>query len=94
LILAKWYKETIQNGLLDAVYTNKNKVVGVNLNDPAIKEQIYDRYLKAYKKEHLTISRKIQYPDGQVVPRKYFSGVLLILVILPCLMMESYGCSF
>ena len=31
LILAKWYKETIQNGLLDAVYTNKNKVAGVNL---------------------------------------------------------------
>ena len=34
LILAKWYKETIQNGLLDALYTNKNKVAGVNLNDP------------------------------------------------------------
>jgi len=26
LILAKWYKKTIQNGLLDAVYTNKNKI--------------------------------------------------------------------
>ena len=50
LILAKWYKETIQNGLLDAVYTNKKKVAGVNLNDPAVKEQIYHRYLQAYKK--------------------------------------------
>src|SRR5208283_1296540 len=27
MILAKWYKQTIQNALLDAVYTNKNKIV-------------------------------------------------------------------
>ncbi|MBI3602327.1 MAG: hypothetical protein HY209_05480 [Candidatus Omnitrophica bacterium] len=38
LILAKWYKETIKNGLLEAVYTNKNKTAGVNLTDPAVKE--------------------------------------------------------
>jgi len=74
LILAKWYKETIQNGLLDAVYTNKNKVAGVNLNDPAIKEQIYERYLKAYKKGAFNFIKEDPTPDGQIVPRKYFSG--------------------
>ncbi len=74
LILAKWYKETIQNGLLDAVYTNKNKIVGVNLNDPAVKEQIYERYLKAYKKGAFNYIKEDLTPDGQVVPRKYFSG--------------------
>lgn len=74
LILAKWYKETIQNGLLDAVYTNKNKVVGVNLNDPTVKEQIYERYLKAYKKGAFNYIKEDPTPDGQVVPRKYFSG--------------------
>ena len=74
LILAKWYKETIQNGLLDAVYTNRNKVAGVNLNDPAIKEQIYERYLKAYKKGAFNYIKEDPTPDGQVVPRKYFSG--------------------
>ena len=74
LILAKWYKETIQNGLLDAVYTNKNKVAGVNLNDLTVKEQIYNRYLQAYKKGAFNYIKEDQTPDGQVVPRKYFSG--------------------
>ena len=79
LILAKWYKETIQNGLLDAIYTNKNKVAGVNLNDPAVKEQIYERYLKAYKKGVFNYIKEDPTPDGQVVPRKYFSGGLQIM---------------
>ncbi len=74
LILAKWYKETIQNGLLDAVYTNKNKVAGVNLHDPAVKEQIYERYLKAYKKGAFNYIKEDPTPEGQIVPRKYFSG--------------------
>jgi len=74
LILAKWYKETIQNGLLDAVYTNKNKVIGVNLNDPSVKEQIYNRYLQAYKKGAFNYIKEDSTSNGQVVPRKYFSG--------------------
>jgi len=79
LILAKWYKETIQNGLLDAVYTNKNKVAGVNVNDPTAKEQIYERYLKAYKKGAFNYIKEDPTPDGQVVPRKYFSGGLELM---------------
>jgi len=74
LILAKWYKETIQNGLLDAIYTNKNKVSGVNLNDPAIKEQIYQRYLQAYKKGVFNYIKDGSLSNGQMMPRKYFSG--------------------
>ncbi len=74
LILAKWYKKTIQNGLLDALYTNKNKVVGVNLDDPAVKEQIYNRYLQAYKKGAFNYIKEDPTPEGQIVPRKYFSG--------------------
>ena len=59
---------------MDAVYTNKNKIAGVNLNDPAVKEQIYERYLKAYKKGAFNYIKEDPTPDGQVVPRKYFSG--------------------
>ena len=82
LILAKWYKETIQNGLLDAIYTNKNKVAGVNLNDPAVKEQIYQRYIQAYKKGAFNYIKESPMPDGQVVPRKYFSGGFKWKVVL------------
>lgn len=74
LILAKWYKETIQNALLDALYTNKNKLSGVNLKDPTIKEQIYERYLKAYKRGAFNYIKEDPTPEGQVMPRKYFSG--------------------
>jgi len=76
LILAKWYKETIQNGLLDAVYTNQNKVAGVDLNDPSVKEEIYQRYLQAYKKGAFNYIKDDLTPDGQSVSRKYFSGGL------------------
>ncbi len=74
LILAKWYRQTIQNSLLDAVYTNKNKIAGVNLSDPTLKEQIYERYLKAYKKGAFNYIKDDPTPNGQFVPRKYFSG--------------------
>ena len=74
LILAKWYKETIQNGLLDAVYTNKMKTAGVNLADPAVKAQIYNRYLQAYKKGVFNYIKEDATSGGQSIPRKYFSG--------------------
>ena len=42
--------------------------------DHAIKEQIYNRYLQAYKKGAFNYIKEDPTPDGQVVPRKYFSG--------------------
>lgn len=74
LILAKWYKETVKNGLLEAVYIDQKKTAGVNLGDPAVKEQIYERYLQAYKKGVFNYIKEDPMPDGQSVPRKYFSG--------------------
>ena len=43
LILAKWYKETVRNALFETVYTNKDKIAGINLSDFTLKQQIYDR---------------------------------------------------
>jgi HEAT repeat protein len=74
MILAKWYKGTIQNGLLEALYTNKKKLAGVNLDDPGVKEQIYHRYLQAYKTGVFNYIKEDPASDGQTVPRKYFSG--------------------
>jgi|GEM_PF-3427580 len=74
LILAKWYKETIKNSLLETLYTDKSKIAGVNLNDLAVKEQIYDRYLQAYKKGVFNYIKEEQSASGQTIPRKYFSG--------------------
>ena len=50
LILANWYKNALKQALLNQAYANQNKIKGIDLEDKTIKEQIYQRYLKAYKK--------------------------------------------
>ncbi|MEI7999626.1 MAG: hypothetical protein WCH62_09015, partial [Candidatus Omnitrophota bacterium] len=50
MILATWYKKNLKEALLNQVYSNKAKLNGVDVSDKTIKEQIYQEYLKAYKK--------------------------------------------
>ena len=57
------------------MYANRSKVHGINLKDPAVKQEIYDQYLKAYKKGVFNyIKEDINAVSGQPMPRKYFSG--------------------
>src|SRR5208283_3541738 len=75
LILATWYKKKIKDSILTKVYTDKNKVVGVNINDPREKEKIYQRYLQAFKKGVYNYIKEDHDPVTQeTLPRKYFSG--------------------
>ena len=77
MILAVWFKNNLKQALLNQVYTNRSKVNGVNVDDPSIKEQIYQQYLKAYKKGVFNyIKEEVDQTNQQVVPRKYFSGGL------------------
>ncbi len=73
LILAKWYKQTIQNRLLESVFTNQKKTSGINLDDLTLKEQIYRRYLEAYKKGVFNYVKE-DGAQGNSTLRKYFSG--------------------
>ena len=74
-ILAKWYRAEIQKTILAQVYVNKKKIAGIDLDDNTIKEQIYQRYLRAYKKGVFNyIKEDSENLTGQIVPRKYFSG--------------------
>ena len=50
LILATWYKKKIKDSILEQVYADKNKVAGVNIDDPKEKERIYRQYLQSFKK--------------------------------------------
>jgi len=75
LILAKWYKETIKESLLSQVYVDQNKVAGVESSDATVKDQIYDRYMQAYKKGvYNYIKEDYDALSQEVIPRKYFSG--------------------
>ena len=75
LILATWYKKKIKDSILEQVYGDKNKVAGVNIDDPKEKERIYQRYLQAFKKGvYNYIKEDVDPATQEIVPRKYFSG--------------------
>jgi hypothetical protein len=73
LILASWYKNNLKEALLNQVYTGKSTVKGIDIEDKNIKQQIYDRYLLAYKKGVFNFIKEDEV-NNQVIPRKYFSG--------------------
>ncbi len=80
IILASWYKKNLKEALLNQVYANKSKIKGINLNDPTVKEAIYQQYIKAYKKGVFNyIKEDINTVNGQAEPRKYFSGGVLAI---------------
>ena len=50
LILAKWYKESMKNSLLNSIYVDQHKTAGVEMDDVTVKERIYRQYMDAYRK--------------------------------------------
>lgn len=75
LILATWYKRTLKESLLGKIYVDQNKVTGVDVEDKAIKERIYEQYVEAYRKGVYNFVQEEFDPIMQtVIPRKYFSG--------------------
>ncbi len=73
IILASWYKNNLKQSLLNETYSNKSTVKGIDIDDKTIKQQIYERYLQAYKKGVFNYIKET--PEG--APKKYFSGGVL-----------------
>lgn len=75
LILATWYKKKVKDSILAQVYADKNKVAGVNIDDPDEKQKIYEQYLQAFKKGvYNYIKEDVDPVTQETIPRKYFSG--------------------
>ncbi|GEM_PF-3341196 len=74
MILSTWYKRALKDALLNQVYSNKSKTNGVENADPAVKEKIYQQYLEAYRKGVFNYIKEESVPNGDTIPRKYFSG--------------------
>ncbi len=101
LILATWYKKKIKDSILTMVYADKNKVQGVNIEDPQEKQKIYQQYLKAFKKgvfnyikEEVGSVPGMSSKEQGIFPRKYFSGGYSLLTIgdkLKTLLKASVG---
>ncbi|MBF0386231.1 MAG: hypothetical protein HQL20_00080 [Candidatus Omnitrophica bacterium] len=88
MIMASWYKQALKGALLNQVYTNKAKTGGVQVDDQSAKEKIYEQYLQAYKKgvfnyikedAGLALNPGADPEAQQSIPRKYFSGGLIVM---------------
>ncbi|MFH0753498.1 MAG: hypothetical protein V2A70_02915, partial [Candidatus Omnitrophota bacterium] len=78
MIMATWFKKTLKESLLGQVYMDQNKVAGIELDDPQVKDRIYMQYLRAYKKGVFNfIKEEINQMSNEVLPRRYFSGGLV-----------------
>jgi len=74
-ILARWYRDLIKNSLMDDLYPDSKSINGIDLTDKNLKEKIYQRYIRAYKKGVANFIREdVDSITGNVVPRKYFIG--------------------
>jgi adenosine deaminase len=75
LILAAWYKKEIKNSILTQVYADRQKVAGINIDDPQERQRIYEQYLRAFKKGvYNYIKDEADTVTRNILPRKYFSG--------------------
>ncbi len=74
-ILAVWYKRNLQESLLGKVYTNQNKIKGVDVEDKEVKQKIYKQYIEASQKGvYNYIKEDFDVASQQTIQRKYFSG--------------------
>jgi hypothetical protein len=76
MILATWFKQSLKNTLVGQVYSDRSRVKGVDISDPAAaKEEIFRKYLEAYKTGAFNLIKEEKDPaSGELIPRKYFSG--------------------
>ncbi|MBF0483895.1 MAG: hypothetical protein HQL25_04220 [Candidatus Omnitrophica bacterium] len=75
LILATWYKKKIKDSILSQVYSDKNKIAGINIKDPKEAEKIWAKYVESFKKGAYNYIKEEYDPVNQtIIPRKYFSG--------------------
>ncbi len=74
VILAAWYKKALKESLLGKIYADKGKVAGVETDDKAMKQRIYEQYLAAFKKGAYNLIKEEADENGDLIPRKYFSG--------------------
>jgi hypothetical protein len=78
-ILAAWYKKKIKESILSQVYVDRQKIQGVNIDDPKESAKIWGQYVEAFKKGVFNFIKEEQDAvTDEVVPRKYFSGGVVL----------------
>lgn len=75
MILSAWYKNALKESLLGKIYADRSRVKGVEQPDTKANQEIYQQYVKAFKKGVFNyIKEDVDRLTNQSIPRKYFSG--------------------
>ena len=78
-ILAVWYKDKLKRSFLGQKYFDQKKIEGIDLSDSAAQQDLYDRYLSAFRKGvYNYIKEDYDLHSQTVMPRQYFSGGVVI----------------
>ncbi len=75
VVLAEWYKQNLKESLLGQAYAGRNRISGIDENDPQVNVEIYERYLAAMRKGVFDFIREDVDPvTRKTMPRRYVSG--------------------
>ncbi|NTV29596.1 MAG: hypothetical protein HGA80_05905, partial [Candidatus Omnitrophica bacterium] len=78
MLLAAWYKRALKASILNKVYGDRSKVKGVEQDDPALNQQIWEQYVAAFRQGVFNLVREdTDRLTEEVIPRKYFAGGML-----------------
>lgn len=74
LLLANWFKQRVKHSFYDKLYLDKSKTAGITIDDPQIKNRIFNRYLESFNKGVFKFVRR----DSFKTKRLYFSGGMVM----------------
>ena len=75
LLLASWFKAKLKDHLINKIYSEQNKISGIDTSDPALKEKIYSLYTHSFKDGVYDLVKKVK-ATGRIEKRHYFCGGL------------------
>lgn len=75
IILAAWYKTALKNSVLNHVYSDQQKISGIDIEDKKAAEKIYAQYLETFLRGANAFVQVDHDPiTNKKTARKYFSG--------------------
>ena len=75
LILAQWYESSLKDSMLSQLYSDQNKVAGIDLVSSTKKNEIYNNYLDSISRGTFNkVQKEYDHDKGSLVMRRYITG--------------------
>jgi uncharacterized FlaG/YvyC family protein len=82
IVMAVWFKKKLAKTILGQVYFDRKKVKGADVDDPQIRQKIYNEYTKAFRDGIYNYIRRDKVPGNnfKTIKRRYVSGGIVVEV--------------